>query len=71
MEILVIRHGQSEADLLDVHEGRADFPLTPLRERQAKKMAQYVDTHFPPDIILTSPLKRAKRTAELLKERID
>jgi 2,3-bisphosphoglycerate-dependent phosphoglycerate mutase len=71
MEILVIRHGQSEADLLDVHEGRADFPLTPFGELQAKKMAQYVGTHFPPDIILTSPLKRAKRTAELLNERID
>ncbi|WP_413229538.1 histidine phosphatase family protein [Heyndrickxia oleronia] len=71
MEILVIRHEQSEADLLDVHEGRADFPLTPFGELQAKKMAKYVGTHFPPDIILTSPLKRAKRTAELLKERID
>lgn len=28
MRILVIRHGESEADLLDVHEGRADFELT-------------------------------------------
>ncbi len=26
MILLIIRHGQSEADLLDVHEGRADFP---------------------------------------------
>ena len=23
--LLVIRHGESEADILDVHEGRADF----------------------------------------------
>jgi 2,3-bisphosphoglycerate-dependent phosphoglycerate mutase len=28
MEILLIRHGESEADLLQVHEGRADFELT-------------------------------------------
>ena len=28
MRILVIRHGESEADILDVHEGRADFELT-------------------------------------------
>ncbi len=27
MKLLVIRHGESEADLLDVHEGRADFAL--------------------------------------------
>lgn len=25
MKLLVIRHGESEADLLYVHEGRADF----------------------------------------------
>ena len=28
MLLLLIRHGESEADLLDVHEGRADFELT-------------------------------------------
>ena len=28
MILLVIRHGESEADTLDVHEGRADFELT-------------------------------------------
>ena len=33
MKLLIIRHGQSEADLLDVHEGRADFPLTALGHR--------------------------------------
>ncbi|MFJ8067274.1 histidine phosphatase family protein [Psychrobacillus sp. NPDC096426] len=67
MEILVIRHGQSEADLLGVHEGRADFSLTALGEQQAKRMATYVASHFPPDIILTSPLKRAKSTALIIQ----
>ena len=28
MRILVVRHGESEADILNVHEGRADFDLT-------------------------------------------
>jgi len=28
MEIVLIRHGQSEADLLNVHEGRANYSLT-------------------------------------------
>lgn len=27
MILLLIRHGQSEADLLNVHEGRADYAL--------------------------------------------
>lgn len=68
MELLIIRHGQSEADLLGVHEGRADFPLTNLGELQARSMAEYVSQHFPPKIILSSPLKRAKTTATILQE---
>lgn len=70
MELLLIRHGQSEADLLGVHEGRADYPLTVLGVDQAKLMAQYVETYHPPEVILTSPLKRAKRTAFILREAI-
>jgi len=30
MNLLIIRHGQSEADILKVHEGRATFNLTDL-----------------------------------------
>ena len=28
MLLIIIRHGESEADILRVHEGRADFELT-------------------------------------------
>lgn len=70
MELLIIRHGQSEADILQVHEGRADFPLTELGELQAHKMAQYVATSYPPEIIISSPLQRAKRTAEILQSAV-
>ena len=41
MILLVIRHGESEADILDVHEGRADFELTQKGHRQAAAMAKY------------------------------
>lgn len=68
MELLIIRHGQSEADILNVHEGRADFPLTKLGERQASSMAAYVAEHLSPDIILASPLLRAKSTAQTLQK---
>lgn len=68
MELLIIRHGQSEADLLEVHEGRADFPLTELGKIQAKKMAKYVAENNPPDLILSSPLQRASCTAQILHE---
>ena len=68
MELLIIRHGQSEADLLNVHEGRADFPLTELGKAQAMRMAKYVSEKFPPDFILSSPLKRAATTAQILQD---
>ncbi|WML50118.1 histidine phosphatase family protein [Neobacillus sp. PS3-34] len=70
MELLLIRHGQSEADLLGVHEGKANFPLTELGEHQAKRMATYVGDSFPPDLIITSPLSRAKKTALILQKSI-
>jgi len=66
MELLVIRHGQSEADLIGRHEGRADFPLTPLGLQQAEQMAEWVQAHLRPDVIFSSPLKRAAKTAEIL-----
>ncbi|MFE1631256.1 histidine phosphatase family protein [Brevibacillus reuszeri] len=70
MQILLIRHGQSEADLLDVHEGRADFPLTSVGIEQAKKMAMRVQEELPPDFIWASTLKRASETANILANKI-
>ena len=70
MELLIIRHGQSEADLLEVHEGRADFPLTELGILQATHMAKYVAKKYSPDVILSSPLKRASGTAQILQQEI-
>lgn len=63
MRLLVIRHGESEADLLDVHEGRADFELTERGHRQAEAMGRYVAEHYAVDRIYHSTLKRARQTA--------
>ncbi|MCA1037440.1 MULTISPECIES: histidine phosphatase family protein [Bacillaceae] len=69
LELLLIRHGQSEADLLNVHEGRADFPLTGLGRRQAGLLAEFITEHYPPDIIWASTLKRAYETAVITADR--
>jgi len=68
VEILLIRHGESEADLLNVHEGRADFSLTDLGHRQASAMAERVSSEIPPEKIWSSTLRRAKETASYLAE---
>ena len=69
MIILVIRHGESEADLLDVHEGRADFELTERGHKQAEAMAEYVAENFKLTKIYASTLKRASQTAKHLSKR--
>lgn len=68
MNLLVIRHGQSEADILEVMEGRADFNLTDLGRKQAQLMAEWVSQRYKIDKIISSPLKRASQTAAVLSE---
>lgn len=68
MKLLVIRHGESEADLLDVYEGRADFPLTERGHRQAEAMSVFVKKNFDVSAVYCSPLKRAFQTAVHLAE---
>jgi 2,3-bisphosphoglycerate-dependent phosphoglycerate mutase len=69
MNLLVIRHGQSEADIWDRMEGRADFNLTDLGRKQARLMADWVAERYKIDKIFASPLKRASQTAAFLSER--
>lgn len=66
MKLLIIRHGQSEADLLNVHEGRADFALTEAGKTQAGNMARAVCKNHCITRIYSSPLKRAAETAGYL-----
>ncbi|MBE6716442.1 MAG: histidine phosphatase family protein [Ruminococcaceae bacterium] len=69
MKLLVIRHGESEADLLDVHEGRADFALTERGHRQAEAMANYIADNYNISQIYASTLTRAKQTAQHLSDK--
>lgn len=69
MRLLIIRHGESEADLLDVHEGRADFPLTAFGHKQAEAMASYLAKTCKVDRIYCSTLRRAYQTAEHLSQK--
>lgn len=66
MRLLIIRHGESQADLLNVHEGRADFELTDKGHKQAQAMSKWVSEHYQLSKIYCSPLKRAHQTAQYL-----
>lgn len=64
----MIRHGQSEADILNVHEGRADFPLTELGIKQANSLGKWLKENEKIDHILCSTLKRARMTADIISK---
>ncbi len=66
MELLIIRHGQSMGEVEERHEGRADFPLSPLGYEQAEKTARFLYRTYPLDKIYSSPLARARSTAEMI-----
>lgn len=63
MQILVVRHGESEDETIDVHE-----PLTIRGIEQSKKMSKHVLEKFPPEFIWSSTLIRASKTAEILAD---
>ena len=68
MRLLIIRHGESQTDLLNVHEGRADFELTDRGHQQAQAMSKWVKENYNISKICCSPLKRAYQTTQHLSD---
>ena len=66
--IYLVRHGESEGDILNVHEGRADFSLTERGQSQAAAMSKWMAEHCSIDLIFASTLQRAAQTAQFLSE---
>lgn len=62
-ELWLVRHGATEWSTTGRHTGRTDVPLTAEGEEQARSLASTLDR--PWALVLTSPLQRARRTAEL------
>lgn len=62
-ELWLVRHGETPWSRTGQHTGRADVPLTPHGEVQARGLRPRLDR--PWSLVLTSPLVRARRTAEL------
>lgn len=60
-----MRHGESEANLLELMYGSSDYHLTKKGEQQAKSAGEIVKLmNFKPDVLYVSTLKRAQQTLE-------
>ncbi|MDW8226646.1 MAG: histidine phosphatase family protein [Anaerolineales bacterium] len=65
--LTLLRHGESVGNLEDRFQGQADFPLTERGLRQAQALAQRWQREGRTfDRCISSPLQRARQTAEIL-----
>ena len=67
MKIYVTRHGQTDWNVQGKTQGRADIELNEVGINQAKQTREELK-NVDIDLIICSPLKRAKKTAEIINE---
>lgn len=65
--IILVRHGECEGNIKRMFRGRADFPLNERGLIQAQDLARELK-NFPVKYIYSSPLVRARQTAEAIGE---
>ncbi len=67
-----LRHGESTGNAENRHQGQADFPLTDEGIKQSEELAEvWADQKLEFDLAISSPLSRAKQTAEILSTSIN
>lgn len=68
VKIILMRHGQSEANKSGIFAGHLDIPLTELGEKQAQLSADYIVNNYKVDKIYASDLKRAYNTGKAVAD---
>lgn len=68
MRIILVRHGETDANLERRVQGHLDTPLNARGEEQATELAKLLTKGERIDAIFTSPLQRASKTAEILSD---
>jgi broad specificity phosphatase PhoE len=69
--LTLIRHGETHANLEGVWHGSTDTPLTERGLAQASRVAGYLgERHADAAALYSSPLQRARRTAEVIAEAV-
>lgn len=67
MRLYIVRHGETEWNVTKRFQGRTDIPLNEKGREEARKTAEGIKD-FMIDLVISSPLSRAKETAEILVE---
>ncbi|MDR0531233.1 MAG: histidine phosphatase family protein [Oscillospiraceae bacterium] len=70
MKLYYARHGQTDWNLRRRVQGLTDNPLNETGVQQARELAEKAALLEPIDVIVSSPLLRARQTAQILSERL-
>ena len=65
MQLYIVRHGETVWNLEHRVQGQTDVPLTDNGRKQAKELQKLVSS-LNIDVVISSPLIRAKETAQIL-----
>ena len=68
MRLLLIRHGETSANVEGRLQGHLDVSLSERGRRQSEQLAERL-SHLSPEALYTSPLKRARATADVIAGR--
>ena len=70
-KIILLRHGESEKNVKHILDDTPNaFPLTHEGRRKAKEAAEFIKKAGGVDVIYTSPIRRAKETAEIVAKEV-
>lgn len=64
--LTLIRHGETEWNAAGRFQGHSDVPLSATGHEQSKRLAAYVATFTPVDVVVSSPLARSLETARIV-----
>ena len=70
MEIFITRHGQTEWNALGKVQGQTDIELNDIGRKQAEETGKLIGNENI-DLIIASPLKRARETANIINKNIN
>lgn len=65
----MLRHGETDWNALGKLQGRTDIPLNEKGIMQANECSEFLKA-FQWNVIITSPMKRAKQTAEIINNKL-
>ena len=68
-KFVIVRHGQSVANLEERYAGCYNALLTPLGKKQAELLTEYILKTYRVDAVYSSPLSRAIETVEKIASR--